>query len=722
MAVSPQRLISFLKLLLVASVAAPALLLAFFAWHSYATAVQTAHDRADRFSTIVREHALKVFETISLTLESVDHRLKTATWAEIRTSKALWDELRDLQERSEQVGAIFVTAADGKTALTTRVFPVPAMDFSDRDYFVEQKERSRGLYIGRAYVGKISAAPIFNFSIRKSSAAGDFDGIIGISAFVSYFQDYYRSVGIASDDFAVTLLREDGQVLVRYPSTSTPLEIPPDSEMIKQVTRGERGTFTGLWPIDGIERIFGYAKVPTYPVYAIYSIDRSAIASRWLKGIAPGALLALLAALSLFSTCWFALISAEQQRRSLYALDDSNRKLESEMHRRERAEASLMQTQRLEAIGQLTGGIAHDFNNLLMVISGNLDLAERRWNDTNALKRKFKSIRYATDRAKALTQQLLGFARRHARDATTVDLNDAVEKASTLIMYSLPQSVTLSFDLAEEPCPVKLDVSELEAAILNVVGNARDAMPTGGTLRISTRVTSDSGAKTAPTTFPVELRIKDSGQGMSPETLHRVYEPFFTTKDAGKGTGLGLSQVYGFVQQSGGCIDIQSELNQGTCVTIRFPKSVDRAVEVESGRTPIQQENALTILVVEGEREVRQVSTAMLEDLGHQVLVARNSPEALALLHAGYPIDVLFTDVTLSEGVSGLELAERAVRTFSALGVLLTTGHPGRADLLRQNEFAILEKPYSRDSLAAALQAVRLSSSRLACALIVHKV
>jgi two-component system NtrC family sensor kinase len=303
---------------------------------------------------------------------------------------------------------------------------------------------------------------------------------------VSYFLEYYHSIGVASDSFAITLLREDGQVLVRYPSATSPLEIPSNSKMLKLLSRAQRGTFTAISPLDGIERIFGYAKVRTYPIYAIYSIDKTAIASRWLRGIIPGALIALLSAMCLFAACWYALRSARQQQLSLSALADTNCKLESEMQRRERAEASLMQTQRLEAIGQLTGGIAHDFNNLLMVISGNLELAERRWNDTNALKRKFKSIRYATDRAKALTQQLLGFARRHARDATTVDLNDALEKARTLITYSLPESVTLSFELAEERCPVQLDVSELEAAILNLVGNARDAMPGGGTLRIST--------------------------------------------------------------------------------------------------------------------------------------------------------------------------------------------------------------------------------------------
>jgi two-component system NtrC family sensor kinase len=701
MALSRQRLSSFLKVLLVASVAIPAVLFGFFAWHSYKTAMQTAHERADRFASIIREHALKVFETISLTLENTDHRLEGISWEHIRTSRALWDQLRRVQENSAQVGSIFISPPDGGVALTTRVFPAPDTDFSDRDYFFSQRERDHGFYIGRPYIGKISKVPIFNFSIRRRSSTGQFDGIIGISAYVSYFEDYYRSTGLAGDDFEISLLREDGHVLVRYPSSIRPLKIPADSKLFTALHRADTGNFIAPSPIDGKERIVGYAKVRPYPVYALYGINKSAITSRWFSGVIPGGILALLAMLSLSSLCWFALKNAQQQQHALYALDDAVDRLQSEMKRREQAEASLMQAQRLEAVGHLTGGIAHDFNNLLTVISGNLDLAERRLDDPNALKRKFKSIRYAADRAKALTQQLLGFARRHTADAKTVDLKDALEKARTLIAFSLPERVSLGFKLCEEDCPVRIDVSEFEAAILNLVGNARDAMPNGGSLSISIGLSpaSDSGGAQR-----VELRVKDSGEGMTPEVLHRVFEPFFTTKARGKGTGLGLSQVYGFVQQSEASIDIESEVGKGTCITISFAKSADPPVRVEPAqRSTAGQDDVLTILIVENQREVRQVSTAMLEDLGHQVLIARNSAEALALLHAG-PIDLLFTDVALGDGLSGVELAVQAVASFSALRVLLTTGHPGRAELLGQNDFAVLAKPYTREGLASALQ------------------
>ena len=705
---SRHGLLPFLKLLLVASIVAPAALFAFFAWNSYQTAMQTAHERADRFAAIVREHALKVFETISLTLENVDQRLQGVTWQEIQTSRPVWEQLREIEKRSDQVGAIFVTPPDGRNGLTTRVFPAPPTDFSDRDYFTAQREQNRGLYIGQAYVGKISGDPIFNFSIRRSSPDGRFDGIVGISAYVSYFQDYYQSIGIKTDNFAVALLRDDGQVLVRYPHAEGKSALPTDFEPLEAMRTAEKGTFTALSPIDGKTRIAGYAKVGPYPVYASYGIDKGAIVAAWLKGVIPQAIITLLTGLALSLLSWFALRSAQQQQNFVHALDDTNRRLKSEIAGRERAEASLMQKQRLEAMGQLTGGIAHDFNNLLMVISGNVELAERRPGDSTALKRKLKSIRYAADRAKSLTQQLLAFARRHTPDATTVDLNDALEKARTLITYSLPESVTLSLELAREACPVRVDVGEFEAAILNLVGNARDAMPSGGTLTISTRLKPNSAA--GGTDQQVELCIQDTGHGMSAEVVQHVFEPFFTTKERGKGTGLGLSQVYGFVQQSHGSIAVQSEVGQGTSILISFPRSPEKTIEVETVRASLgRQENALTILVVEDQREVRQVSAAMLEDLGHQVLLARNSAEALALLHAGYQIDLLFADVTLGDGLSGVDLAVQAVAEFPKLKVVLTTGHPGRADLLKQNDFAVLAKPYTRDGLASALQSLFLA-------------
>ena len=704
-------LLKLIRALLVASVVVPIVAFGLFAWHSHKQDVQAAQDRAQRLASVVQEHTLKVFETIGLVLHTADQKLRGASWEQIATSKDLWDDLKKLEQSSEQVGAIFVINRDGFGRFTTRVFPSPLVDFSDRDYYFEQRRANQGLYVGQAYVGKISRDPIFNFSIRRSTPDGSFDGVIGVSAYVRYFEDYYREVGLEEDRFAIALVRDDGNILVRYPSLGgVSSKIPADSPFMQNL-RGERGTFFARSPFNGHDRLYGFMKVRGFPVYAVYGIDERSIASEWRETVSQAAALAFVVGFCLFVTAWFALQRAKQETLALDNLRQTTRALEQEIEKRERAEASLLQAQRLEAVGQLTGGIAHDFNNLLTVISGNLDLADRR-DDLKSIRRLLRSVRYAAERATSLTRQLLAFSRRHMLNPKTVSLTVALERTRVLIEHSVPESITLTFDLTDDLCPVRVDVSEFEAAVLNLAVNARDAMANGGTLRFSLRdvvLREGDGPLQARQLGPgayVELQIEDSGCGMTTETQTRVYEPFFTTKGAGKGTGLGLSQVYGFVQQSGGAIAIDSAVGRGTRVSILLPRSQE-LIEAETGarhETPKLTPPA-TILVVEDDPEVRKASMAMLLDLGHQVLIARDGPEALALVRAGNPIDILFTDVAMPGGMSGIALAEQTVATLPGLKVLITTGYPGHPELLR-NEFAVLPKPFTRLDLELLIRSL----------------
>jgi signal transduction histidine kinase len=369
---------------------------------------------------------------------------------------------------------------------------------------------------------------------------------------VSYFENYYSSVGMPEDDFAIALVKDDGNILVRYPSLATgSSKIASDSPFLQKLVGSDHGTFFARSPFNGQDRLYGYMKVRGFPVYAVYGIGERTITAAWLDTIYQAAALAFVVGLCLFATAWFAFKRAKQERFAIQNLIETTHKLEQEIEKRERAEASLMQAQRLEAVGQLTGGIAHDFNNLLTIIAGNLDLAERR-SDLNSIKRLLKSIRYASDRAANLTRQLLAFSRRYMLNPRAVDLNAVVERTRVLIEHCVPENIQLQFDLSTDVYPVRVDVSEFEAAVLNLVVNARDAMPGGGTLKFRTRevvFSADDASTNSPQGKPgryIELRIEDTGCGMSPEILARVYEPFFTTKGVGKGTGLGLSQVYGF--------------------------------------------------------------------------------------------------------------------------------------------------------------------------------
>jgi CheY-like chemotaxis protein len=248
--------------------------------------------------------------------------------------------------------------------------------------------------------------------------------------------------------------------------------------------------------------------------------------------------------------------------------------------------------------------------------------------------------------------------------------------------------------------------------VLNVAVNARDAMPEGGRLKFSMRdvvLPSDDGPPTAPPAKPgryIEVRVEDTGSGMTPETLVHAYEPFFTTKEVGKGTGLGLSQVYGFVKQSGGCISIESEIGRGTRVSMFLPRSSELVAKVSDSLTAIPKlSKPATILIVEDDPEVRRTSIAMVQDLGHNILIARDAAEALALVKAGNPIDILFTDLVMPGGMSGVDLAKQAVAVAPALKVMITTGYPGHADLLRNN-FAVLPKPFTRLDLELLIRSL----------------
>ena len=387
-----------------------------------------------------------------------------------------------------------------------------------------------------------------------------------------------------------------------------------------------------------------------------------------------------------------------------------------DMSERNAAEERLRRAQRLESVGQLTGGIAHDFNNLLTVVIGNLDLLQEHLaKDPAAADHAARAMRAAT-RGAALTRQLLAFARRQPLDAKIIDVNERVEGTMDLLYRTLGEEITVSTQLAPDLWPAIADPTQLEAAIVNLAINARDAMPEGGRLLIETankRIDANDVAKSfeaAPGNY-VMLAVSDTGTGMPPEVLARVFEPFFTTKPAGKGTGLGLSMVYGFVRQSQGHVQIYSEVGHGTSVRLYLPRAGAAAsAAAEPGADEMARAQAgERILAVEDNPDVRRVVVAQLTELGYAVIDAANGEAAIGILGRGEPIDLLFTDVVMPGGMTGYDLA-RAARTLRpGLKVLLTSGFPKTTteDERRPGEFRhLLSKPYRRGELAAKIRAV----------------
>ncbi|UEM01638.1 response regulator [Skermanella rosea] len=379
--------------------------------------------------------------------------------------------------------------------------------------------------------------------------------------------------------------------------------------------------------------------------------------------------------------------------------------------RRRTSEQAFRQAQKMEAIGQLTAGLAHDFNNLLQVISGNLEVAGSKAGHDDVLKRAIERANRAAEQGAKLTQQLLTFARKQRLEPRRVNLNSLVVEFSEMLVRTIGDKVDLRLDLKPGLPSSLLDPIHLEMALLNVLINARDAMPNGGRVTVATATRTLSGKSAAhqlPSGSYVVLCVTDNGLGMPPEVAQRATEPFFTTKSPG--TGLGLAMVHGFVQQSHGRLEIESRAGEGTTVRMIFPVETARSPAPEPGDVSGVARAAdkpgagpvRTILVVEDNDDVCHVAETHLRDLGYNVMSARSGEEALDLLDDRDAVDLLFTDLVMPGGMNGLVLARRVRDRFPGVPVLLTTGYTDEAAVpgADRSGMDILNKPYRRGDLA----------------------
>ncbi len=395
------------------------------------------------------------------------------------------------------------------------------------------------------------------------------------------------------------------------------------------------------------------------------------------------------------------------------ALEEANKQLRVEMAERTRVEETLRQAQKIEALGRLTGGVAHDFNNLLMVISGGLDMLDRQ-TDPSRRRRLMDAMIQAAQRGAGLTRQLLTFSRRQTLRPEPVDIAAQIGGMRELLDRSLRGDVHVELVFPDSLWPVQVDPGELELVVLNLAVNARDAMPNGGTIVVRGENLPDLNDEEIVGDY-VRLSVIDTGVGMSPELLDRVFEPFFTTKDVGKGSGLGLAQVHGFATQSGGTVRIQSAIDRGSTIELYLPRSRSMPSGerhlIEFNRTRPQKRSHGQILLVEDDDEVAALVSEMLAQLGYEVTRAASAAAALGALADGRSVDLIFSDIMMPGGMSGIELAREIKRRRSDIPVLLTSGYAEAA--VRDAEvmdIQVLPKPYHIDELAAALAAA--SSNR----------
>jgi PAS domain S-box-containing protein len=370
------------------------------------------------------------------------------------------------------------------------------------------------------------------------------------------------------------------------------------------------------------------------------------------------------------------------------------------------AREQLAMSQKMEAIGKLTGGIAHDFNNLLMIIGGSAQIFARLLDPK--LPKAIESIQTAAKRGESLTRQLLTFSRHQHLSPTVVDLNASIKNMRTMIESSLRGNIVYAENIGEGIWPVMVDLAELELAIVNIAVNARDAMPNGGTFTLSLNdviIDQEVGDNRLNGPF-LAIACSDTGTGIPPNLLSKMFDPFFTTKEVGKGTGLGLSQVYGFAHQAGGTVMADSEVGQGTTITVYLPSRADEQItsnEVSAAKAKTQHSQRQKVLVVDDSADVADVTSSMFEHLGYETVYRDSAEAALRLLEDDAKIDLVFSDIVMPGTIDGVGLAREIRSRYPNLPVVLTTGYSDAAKAAPAN-LKILRKPFDTEALRDFIQ------------------
>jgi two-component system, NtrC family, sensor kinase len=693
-----------LRLLAAAALILPLALFLFASWISYRDKQALADERITRSLDVMQEQALKAFQSITVALDAIDRLVDARSPAEIAAAEPrLHAELDRVEQTLPDVQSIWVFGADGHPQAITRQSPPPALYYGDQDYFTVPRDHPDALCVGHVHQSVSGGEPYFTIDRARRDGNGNFAGVIEMSLLPSRFKRFYSHL-LSGPGLGFAMLLQDGTVLARFPPLPDDMRLDAQREFQRQIAAHAPGGFyDAVSPIDHTEHRVGLRQLPGFPVYVSAFVQVSAVRTEWITGMAMHLIFGIPATILLFVTVLVVL----RRTRRLYAETDQ----------RLAAEAALRQAQRLEAVGHLTGGVAHDFNNLLTIILGNLGAAKSQlgqWSDAAhaQVSRRVDSALHGAARASTLTKRLLAFARQTPLRPAAIDVNRLLAGLSDFLHRTLGEDVALEIVGAAGLWPAEADAAELEAALLNLAVNARDAMPDGGKLTIETSnaYLDDAYCRREADLKPgqyVLIAVSDTGSGMPKDVMEHAFEPFFTTKDSGQGTGLGLSQVYGFVKQLGGHVKIYSERGEGTTVKVYLRRHpADLPVARPAAGEPAQGGSGECVLVVEDDPDVRDYVVEALAGLGYDVLQAGDAEQALQVLRRHKTVNLLLTDVIMP-GKNGRKLAEEARAQNPSLKVLYMTGysrnaivHQGRLD----PDVELIQKPLTSEQLAAAVR------------------
>ncbi len=655
--------------------------------------------RLDRALRIATEHARRVLETNETLLARAVEAIGAADGETIRRQEArIHQQLAAMSLNKPQIQGVWVVDEGGDIVASDRMLPVKAgLNVADRPYFQWHEDRRGGIFVSDLLASRVSGRTFFDLSRGRYAADGTFAGTVSTSLDPEYFEAFHGDLAADEPGLAITMLREDGAILSRWPPLPEgPGRLADDSPVMRLIRAGRTsGGTRGISSVDQRQRLLTFTRVGDFPVYLGTGMAMREIRSRWLDEMSWLAAFGLPPLLGLFLVARIAI------GRTRDALDAAHRLSEETLARR-RVEESLLQSQKLEALGRLTGGVAHDFNNALMVISNNLFLLKEKQPEVD--RARVASMERAVESATKLTRQLLAFSRRQALVPEYVRLQDRLPSFRDLLEPVLGRQIELVVMTAQDTQPIMIDPAEFELALINLAVNARDAMSGGGHFRLAAR--NAAADELPPGLKPpmVMIEANDSGKGIPPELLGKVFEPFFTTKPVGGGTGLGLSQIYGLCQRGGGLATIQSQLGVGTTVRLFFPPVAERPADVANEPPALPTNLARTVLLVEDNDEVAEALQPVLQSLGCQVTRLDRAATAAEWLGRQSRLpDVLLSDVVMPGEMDGLTLAQRARARFPGLRIILITGYAEQMEAISRQGFEVIPKPCSAEILAAAI-------------------
>jgi signal transduction histidine kinase/CheY-like chemotaxis protein len=703
--------------LLITAIVLPCVYVAAMAFSDLRTRMADATDVTLRTVRVAEEHALKVFDMN----ETLDARVVDLTQGlddnGVRAQEGeIHEKLRTMGGGYPQVAAVSIFGHAGDLFATSRFYPAPVLSVAERDDFTGIRDGKSLEHVSKVMAGHVTGEQLFNTGVERRAADGSFAGVVSVALRPSYFDAFYRELlgGNGSTPMTMSLLRADGAILAHYPRRlGEPLAIGPASPLSEALAQGRRAGVVRMHSdIDGDNVILAFRRVGAYPVYVSCAYRTAAIWAAWYRHLSVLILSMFTPSIVLWCVIWLSL-------RRLGAEEEAWERWQAEASMRRSIESAYRQSRKMEALGNLVGSVAHDFNNLLMVVSANVQIARRR--GTPGLDRELSAIERALKSGQSLTRQLLGVARKQPLRSETLALERWLPACRELLRASLGAKISLVIDIGVNIWPMRVDVAELELALINVAVNARDAMPNGGRFTVRAANITFRREEGFPLTGDfVQLSLEDTGGGMPPEVLARAFEPLYTTKPTGMGTGLGLPQVFAFCERSGGLAAIDSAIGAGTSVRLYLPRATaepDAEVPAETGVEESSTPPGLRILLVEDNDEVAAGTEALLQMMGHQVTSVFNADTALRLFDDAHakqartgrplPFDLVLSDIHMPGTMNGIDLAEAVLAFDTRLPVILVTGYAEELDRARHVNVRVLSKPFDIALLETLLQDIQ---------------